>query len=352
MTLRLPISDTELLATQALLGRVGFVSGHDYRGIPSFGHVMPVPDTSWYLVTKIDKAETEVWLHPLAYGAGAAILLLIVISVWWEIEWRRHLDGVHTAEMEALQAVREREERLATLSRRLLSVQEDERRRLSAELHDRTSPNLAALDMNFRTVVRRLPADSAVTLSMLLDDIRGLLDDTVASIREVCAELRPPILDYAGLLPALESYAHQLSERTGLDIRVESESPCSRLTAEVESTLYRIAQESLTNCLRHAHPSRITVTVNCRDNELQLEITDDGIGFAVQDLGLSGSAPGLGLINMRERALFVGGRFQLTSEAGRGTRITIAVPLAGSIAPETSARGEGAVENSTPSAEA
>lgn len=327
MSLRLPMTDAELLATQALTGKIGFVSGHDYRGVPSFGHVMPIPGTSWYLVTKIDKAETEAWLNPLAYAAGAAVLLLIAISVWWEVERKRHLDGLHAAELQTLQAVREREERLATLSRRLLSVQEDERRRLSAELHDRTSPNLAALDMNLRTVVRRLPAESADSQSMLLDDIRALLDDTAASIREVCADLRPPILDYAGLVPALESYAQQLRGRTGLDIHVVCPRPCLRLTAEIESTLYRIAQESLTNCIRHAHPSKVILTVECSDDEVAIEIADDGVGFVVETLGLPGTSPGLGLINMRERAMFVGGHFQISSAAGEGTRVTVTIPL-------------------------
>jgi signal transduction histidine kinase len=328
MTLRVPMTDTELLATQALTGKIGFVSGHDYRGVPSFGHVMPVPGTSWYLVTKIDKAETEAWLEPVAYAAGVAILLLTAISVWWETERQRHLGSLRAAELQTLQAVREREERLAALSHRLLSVQEDERRRLSAELHDRTSPNLAALDMNLRTVVRRLPAASADSLSMLLDDIRALLDDTVASIREVCAELRPPILDYAGLVPALESYAQQLRGRTGLDIQVLCPQPWLRLTAEIESTLYRIAQESLTNSIRHARSRKVVVTVNRHGGDVMLEIADDGVGFVIEALGSPGTVPGLGLINMRERAMFVGGRFQVSSVVGLGTRITVTIPLA------------------------
>jgi PAS domain S-box-containing protein len=228
-----------------------------------------------------------------------------------------------------MEEVRQRQaDRLAKLSRRLISVQEDERRRLSTELHDRTSPNLAALDINLRSLGRRLPPDPDSDAAMLLDDARALLADTADNIRDVCADLRPPILDYAGVVPALQSYAQQFAARTGIAVDVSVPERASRLDSEVESTVFRIAQESLTNCAKHARAGRISVVLNVQDRRLDLEIADDGVGFAADAVGEGESAPGLGLLSMQERAQFVGGSLLVSSAPGQGTRIVLSIPLA------------------------
>jgi len=234
---------------------------------------------------------------------------------------------LNVSERRALEKERERQAAdLAELSHRLMSVQEDERRRLSAELHDRTSPNLAALDMNLRSLARRLPASLDGEAAMLLDDATALLADTADSIREVCADLRPPILDYAGLLPALQSYALQYSGRTGIAVELDSPSPSAmRFAPEVESTLFRIAQEALTNCAKHADADQVHIRFEVRDRQVAMEVVDDGNGFVPYTLA-GGGTPGLGLLSMRERARFAGGEVQVDSQPGRGTRLLVTIP--------------------------
>lgn len=218
--------------------------------------------------------------------------------------------------------------RLGELSRRLVAVQEQERRLLSAELHDRTSPNLAAIRINLGIIAAELPPGIFERLGSRLEDTHALLEDATASVREICADLRPPILDHAGLLPALEGYALQFADRTGIAVRVGAD-PQMRLAADVESLLFRIVQEALTNCAKHAGADAIAVELRQVGPHAVLTISDDGVGFDPGMLERSGRVPGLGLLTMRERAEFAGGKFSIESNPGRGTRIRVEIQGAG-----------------------
>lgn len=230
-------------------------------------------------------------------------------------------------ERKALERERElQSERLAKMAARLVSVQENERRHLSAELHDRTSSNLATLGILLQSLEKALPGELQGNIDALLDDVRALIEDTNVSIREICADLRPAILDHAGLLPALENYAETFANRTGIEARVDCSGVPSRLSPDIESRLFRIAQESLTNCAKHAQASSVVITLSHRDREVSLDIADDGIGIAGFD-GRDGMPPGLGLLTMRERAEFGGGSFRIDSRPGQGTRIGVTIPL-------------------------
>jgi signal transduction histidine kinase len=213
---------------------------------------------------------------------------------------------------------------LMDLSRRLVATQEEERRRLSAALHDRTSPNLAALDIMLRTAAqsRSLAADGG----MLVEDARALLDDTTASIREICADLRPPLLDYAGLLPALGTYAENFARRTGIRVNIDCDRETLRLVPGIESNLFRIAQEAMTNCAKHARANNVDISLDQRDGRVTMSIADDGIGFDIAAVGKDGRRPGLGLLTMQERVEFVGGRIDIRSHPGEGTRVTVSMP--------------------------
>jgi PAS domain S-box-containing protein len=217
--------------------------------------------------------------------------------------------------------------RLTDLSHRLISVQEDERRRLSTELHDRTSPNLAALDINLRSLTKKLRSKVTPDTAALLEDASALLAVTAEDVRAICAELRPPVLDYAGLVPALESYALQYSTRIGIAVTVTCQSLASRLDRELEATLYRIVQEALTNCAKHAQARQVHIGLELSDHCVDLAIVDDGIGFATDGVGQTANSSGLGLLSMRERAQFGGGSLQIQSSPGQGTRLSVRMPL-------------------------
>jgi PAS domain S-box-containing protein len=214
---------------------------------------------------------------------------------------------------------------LAELSRRVVAVQEEERRRLAAELHDSTSPNLSAVALNLGMIASDLAPSVLAAIDSRLADTRVLLADAIASIRDACAELRPATLDYAGLLRALQGHAEQFSRRTGIEVEVSCPDSQMRLAQETESTLFRIAQEALTNAAKHAHAKTIKIEFAYADGQTELTISDDGVGFDPKALGQSEHRPGLGLLTMQERAEFAGGRFSLESAPEKGTRIRVVI---------------------------
>ena len=218
--------------------------------------------------------------------------------------------------------------RTEALSRRLVAAQEEMRRRLSAELHDRTSPNLAAIAINLRLLANELDATEQATSIARLEDTSALIEDTAASIREISTDLRPPLLDYLGLLPALESYAMQFSRRTGIPVRIDSSDTPLKLAPATESVMFRIAQEALTNCAKHAAATAIEVSLLVDPSHIRLAIIDNGAGFDPLTLGDVRPTSGIGLINMKEMAEFVGATFSISSQPGVGTRVCFGIRAA------------------------
>ena len=218
------------------------------------------------------------------------------------------------------ETARREQERVRELSGRLVEVQEAERRGLSAELHDRTSPQLAAIQINLAMLNTLLGGRETEDLRALLDDTAGLVADTTIGIREISSNLRPTVLDDGGLLPALSGYAEQFAQRTGIAVQLDTKNATSTLTPAVQSSLFRIVQEALTNCAKHASARNVTIELGSDDaNHVWLAIADDGVGF---DLDRH-SRSGLGLLTMRERAEFHGGRFSLETSPGHGARIRV-----------------------------
>ena len=222
--------------------------------------------------------------------------------------------------------------RLEALSRHLVEIEERERRELASALHDRASPNLAALHILFANLsaqlAHTLPADAHAGLQPLLDDAAALLADTTAGIRELCTNLRPATLDYGGLAPALNEYLTQFRQRTGLDaaIEVASDADTCALTPASTALCFRLVQEALTNCAKHAQAGGVRIQLERDAHHIRLTVADDGVGFDLSRLGEAGSTPGLGLITMRERVELAGGRFQLRTRPGEGTEITVDLP--------------------------
>lgn len=215
-------------------------------------------------------------------------------------------------------------EQLEKASRHLVATQENARRRLSSELHDRTSPNLAAIDLNLNIIAAELPQQHQTEILERLEDTRALVTDTAASIRDICTDMRPPLLDYAGLTAALESYIQQFTRRTGIAVQFDYANQDTRYPADLESLLFRIFQEALTNCAKHARATSVIVTLGNAGYPIALIVADDGIGFDSALLGKTGPI-GLGILNMREMAEIAGGKFTIASAPGKGTRITVEI---------------------------
>jgi signal transduction histidine kinase len=181
---------------------------------------------------------------------------------------------------------------------------------------------LAAIHINLEMLNSLLAARATDDVRALLDDTAGLIADTTLGIREISSNLRPTVLDDGGLLPALAAYAQQFTQRTGVVVRLHTQDATGALAPAMQSSLFRIVQEALTNCAKHAKATSVTIRLLTDSSHLvALTIADDGVGFDVERHG----TPGLGLLTMRERAEFLGGTFTVESTPGQGTRIQVLV---------------------------
>jgi len=216
--------------------------------------------------------------------------------------------------------------RLQALSRQLLEAQEAERRRIAHELHDEAGQLLAAVHLALEATVIGLPPPFREGFHQ----VRSHLDAMETQLRRLSHELRPTILDVLGVLPALELLAQRVAERTGLCIRVHSVL-AGRLAPAIETALYRIMQEGLTNITKHAAATHVDLRL-WRDGEMVHGLLrDNGAGFVVEHvLGQTGPR-GLGLLGIQERLEVLGGTLQIISAPGQGTTLQLTLPEAASV---------------------
>lgn len=214
--------------------------------------------------------------------------------------------------------------RLRAISQRVVEIQEIERRRLSAELHDRIGQDLATINLNLHIIRDQLPPPQLERVASRLDDSIGLVENTVETMRDVAGALRPLMLDDYGLAVTLRAHAEQFSGRTGIRTVVQARDPVLRMSQAVEVTLFRIAQEALTNVLKHSQADAVRISLEVGRDEVCLTIADNGCGFDAQALrGHPGES--LGLLIMEERLRAIGGALRIDSRRGAGTRLVATV---------------------------
>jgi signal transduction histidine kinase len=217
-------------------------------------------------------------------------------------------------------------EQLQAMSRRLVDLQESERRQFSRELHDRVGQNLTALSINVDILKTQLANNGNEAFRTRLNDAAALLEATSGAIENVMSELRPPMLDDYGLLPALQWYANEFSSRTGIQVSVDGDEQMERLSQASEIALFRIVQEALNNVAKHAHASHVRIALARSDTRLVMTLVDDGAGLEAAAGPGSKRRPGLGMVTMRERTQAVGGQFEIGAAPGRGTQVVVRVP--------------------------
>ena len=278
-------------------------------------------------------------------------LTIRVVPPFWMTWWFRILSGglllaaafashrVRLSRLERrnrqlleLQAQRERAsadlarayERLQSLARRLEAAKEEERKDIARELHDDMGPTLTAVVINLQLIGVEKDADKA---KHRIADSIDLVDRMVQQIRDLSLDLRPPLLDEMGLVAALKGYLETQAQRTGIEIEVVGDT-VPDLRPELEITAFRVAQEAVTNAIRHAKAKRIEVSVEPVNGTLSIRVHDDGKGFDVQGT-VEGPATGksIGLLGMQERAKLLGGDLRITSAPGRGTTVQLRLPL-------------------------
>ena len=211
-------------------------------------------------------------------------------------------------------------EALAELSAKLVGAQEDERRAISRELHDEVGQSLSALIVEAGNSAAALPADAAESRARL-DSMRGIAQHCLNAVRNMSLLLRPSMLDDFGLVPALEWQAREVQKRSGLRVTVEADDEAGEVPDEHRTCIYRLAQETLHNITKHAQARTARVTLVRDAHSVRLTVQDDGRGFDAE------RTRGLGLLGMRERVARLHGSFDIDSSPGKGTRVTVTLPM-------------------------
>ena len=217
-------------------------------------------------------------------------------------------------------------ERMRQLTQQVVSAQEQERRRLSRELHDEAGQSLTALKISLQLVLADLPQELETQRRQMQEAV-ALTEQTMGKMRRLAQDLRPPALDAIGLIPTLRDLCQSVAQRSRLSVSfIYKDVP--DLPDSINVCLYRFLQEGLTNALKHADPGRIWIRIWSNTTEVSLLIGDDGKGFNPDEtLLFSGKGGGMGLLGMHERLELVGGRLEIRSSPGHGTSLTARVPI-------------------------
>ena len=340
---------------EALRGESGtrYVQADDSEHVIAYS---PIPSTGWALITE------EAWqavISPSLQITQMAPLVLVpafilaLVALWFgakqivqplqqleaksaALAWgdfdaiKKSVGGISEVrhlqmELEEMaRKVQAAQEGLHDYIGAITSAQEEERNRLARELHDDTIQAVIALKQRVQLAHKSVKTENG---HQALRELETLAEQTIENLRRLTRALRPIYLEDLGLVTALEMLGRETSQANHLDVEFHQSGQERRLPREVELALYRIAQEALNNVVRHARAKRAALSI-AFDKEIQLEVTDDGVGFSVPksptDFAPSGH---FGLLGMRERADLIGARLEVESEAGRGTRLIVHVPF-------------------------
>lgn len=234
-------------------------------------------------------------------------LLLAAFSIW----------RILSLELETARQFRE----VQKLSARLVEAQEEERRAIARELHDEVGQSLTGVLVEMANLSTLIRARDVSLIEEKATEIKKLVESSISVVRNMALLLRPSMLDDLGLVPALEWQAREVSKRSGVWVNVDAEGVSERLPEEYKTSVYRIVQEALHNCVQHAGAHRVQVSVKEESGRLRVAIEDDGKGFD------AARAKGMGLLGIEERVSRLGGGFAVESQPGHGTALRVTLPL-------------------------
>jgi signal transduction histidine kinase len=266
------------------------------------------------LVGRPDGSQVPVLANvvPLRDGGGSVIG---AVSCLQDISERK----------QAEETLRESGEKLHLLSRRLVESQETERRHIARELHDEVGQSLTVAEMNLQAMMQ---TSRAAPLTRRLKESLQAVERVLTQVRDISLNLRPSMLDDLGLESALKWYTKRQAAVGGLQAEFQADALQARLDPMVETAAFRVAQEALTNVVRHAHARKVAVELRRQNEHLHLFVRDDGAGFevaALRERAVQGGS--LGLLSMEERATLVGGGLELKSSPGHGAEVHAWFPL-------------------------
>jgi signal transduction histidine kinase len=236
------------------------------------------------------------------------------------------LEGRNTALGNEVAQSRRSESALRQLSNRILHAQEEERKRISRELHDAVGGSLAGISVNL-ALLHKADGLHGRAAGKQIADTQRVVQEAMETVHNFAHELRPAALDDLGLVPALRSYLNKFAGRTRLQVDFRASPEAERLNSEQKTVIFRVTQESLTNVAKHARASRVRVTLRKQKHGVRVEIRDNGQAFRVdKQLGANGRER-LGLLGMQERVRLVNGRLAIKSLPSEGTIVSAEIPF-------------------------
>jgi len=256
----------------------------------------------------------------------------VVVASRWALQWGKRDEAPRVLVINSDITERKRseeslvlqKEQLRALAERLQWVREEDRKRVARDLHDQIGQILTAIKMDMMWMTRHLSKSEGAVLSRITETIQ-LISDGVKSVRAICSGLRPGVLDDLGLAAAIEWQASEFASRNGVLCRVSVPPVDLHLDGDRATATFRIFQECLTNVIRHAQAKSVRIDLCQEDENILLVVEDDGIGF--HESGISNALGSLGLLGMKERAQFCGGDVHIFSSPGKGTKVTVRVPV-------------------------
>jgi PAS domain S-box-containing protein len=256
----------------------------------------------------------------------------IVMSSRWALQWAKRDEAPRVLVINSDITERKRgeeslvlqREQLRALAERLQWVREEDRKRVARDLHDQIGQIMTAIKMDMMWMTRHLPESEGAVISRITESIQ-LIGDGVKAVRAICSGLRPGVLDDLGLAAAIEWQASEFASRNGVVCQVSVPPVDLHLDGDRATATFRIFQECLTNIIRHAQAKSVRVDLCQEEESILLTVEDDGIGF--HESGVSNALGSLGLLGMKERAQFCGGDVQISSSPGKGTKVTVRVPV-------------------------
>jgi PAS domain S-box-containing protein len=256
----------------------------------------------------------------------------IVMSSRWALQWAKRdqaprvlvINSDITERKRGEEALVMQREQLRALAERLQSVREGDRKQVARDLHDQIGQILTAIKMDMTWMIRHLPESEGEIMARLKESIQSI-NDGVKAVRTICSGLRPGVLDDLGLAAAIEWQASEFSSRNGIRCEVSVPPVDLHLDGDRATATFRIFQECLTNVIRHAQAEMVRISLSQEDDNILLVVKDDGIGF--HESGLPNAFGSLGLLGMKERAQSCGGDVLISSSIGKGTIVSVRVPV-------------------------
>jgi signal transduction histidine kinase len=266
------------------------------------------------------------------FESGAVFIIGNVLAISFhslrrEREYRIQLEATHKEQQKVTEELKSVQENLRYYLKQATRAQEEERKRISHELHDDTIQSLVVLSRQLDSLASR-DKDLTEETRQQLEDLWQQTDNILRGVRRLSQDLRPAALDRLGLLPALEWLASNVSEFSGITTKVNIIGEERRLPEEEEIALFRITQEALRNVWRHSKARNAEIEVEFNEEKIRIFISDDGQGFEIQNSLSEFTKVGkLGLTGMQERAQLIGGKINVQSQAGKGSIITVELPI-------------------------